>query len=623
MTHPADSSTTIYRFADLTLDTARRRVLRGGGAVELKALDFDLLRFLVESAPNVVNAEVLAEKVWGRHFVSPENVAQRVMLLRQSLGDDANRPRYIETIRNKGYRLIPTVQTDLAELSPAAPERRPWLAATAITLVAAIGLTAAAGYWRGDVSEQPAPTPSSVAVLPFENQSPDPNDAFFAAGMQEEIVSQLTKISGLRVFLVRPIGGSQASIADVARELNVATALGGSVYYSEGRVRVTPRLTQAASGATVWSQSYERELRDIFVIQSDVALDVARALSLELSVRERERVQRVPTANAKARDLYLRAIARQWRDTPEEMLRAIREVEAALTLDPAFIEAWVLDANLRTVVQFYDPQNAAEHRERGERSARRALELGPEFGNAHAALGFALSLMKDWTDAEAAYRRARSLNVPLADMAAYAVLQLAVGNYPFARQILEESRAAAPQNPTAHRFLMQANAAAGDWATATELYESGMSAFEPWREGPNQRMHWLVGRQQPVDARMVPMDDPFNAAMLMSLDTPDTALAQVRHAYAVADTGSPNRLRDISLWAGHFGDPVLALDALRAAVDEQGGQMVYAWMPQLAAMRRLPEFKAYARDIGLVAYWQKYGWPPACRPLPEEGFECD
>ena len=78
--------------------------------IELKALDFDLLRFLVESAPNVVNPDVLPRQVWGRHFVSPENVAQRVMLLRQSLADDANKPRYIETVRNKGYRLIPVVE---------------------------------------------------------------------------------------------------------------------------------------------------------------------------------------------------------------------------------------------------------------------------------------------------------------------------------------------------------------------------------------------------------------------------------------------------------------------------------------------------------------------------------
>src|SRR6187549_4158461 len=104
MTNDSNNSPTSYRFADLTLDVARRTVARRGQPIELKALDFDLLRFLVEQAPNVVNADVLAEKVWGRHFVSPENVAQRVMLLRQSLSDDANRPRYIETVRNKGYR---------------------------------------------------------------------------------------------------------------------------------------------------------------------------------------------------------------------------------------------------------------------------------------------------------------------------------------------------------------------------------------------------------------------------------------------------------------------------------------------------------------------------------------
>src|SRR5687768_9428311 len=101
MTTPADAPPSVFRFADLTLDAARRRVARAGQVIELKALDFDLLRFLVESAPNVVNPDVLAETVWGRHFVSPENVAQRVMLLRQSLADDANKPRYIETVRNK------------------------------------------------------------------------------------------------------------------------------------------------------------------------------------------------------------------------------------------------------------------------------------------------------------------------------------------------------------------------------------------------------------------------------------------------------------------------------------------------------------------------------------------
>src|SRR6188474_3054993 len=147
MTNDSNNSPTSYRFADLTLDVARRSVARGGQPIELKALDFDLLRFLVEASPNVVNADVLAEKVWGRHFVSPENVAQRVMLLRQSLSDDANRPRYIETIRNKGYRLVPLVERLPAERSRPAL-RSPWLTAGAMALLLAVGLLSTAAYWR-------------------------------------------------------------------------------------------------------------------------------------------------------------------------------------------------------------------------------------------------------------------------------------------------------------------------------------------------------------------------------------------------------------------------------------------------------------------------------------------
>ena len=136
----------VYRFADLTLDAGQRRVLRQGQAIELSALNFDLLRQLVESAPNVVSSELLAEKVWGRHFVSPENVVQRVKLLRQSLADDATQPRYIETVRNKGYRLIPSVRMAASDESPIAPRRRRFLwaaAALLATLALALGI-----YWR-------------------------------------------------------------------------------------------------------------------------------------------------------------------------------------------------------------------------------------------------------------------------------------------------------------------------------------------------------------------------------------------------------------------------------------------------------------------------------------------
>src|SRR5688572_6450575 len=308
MTSPADDLASNYRFADLTLDVARRCVTRQGQTIELKALDFDLLRFLVEQAPNVVNADVLAEKVWGRHFVSPENVAQRVMLLRQSLSDDANKPRYIETVRNRGYRLIPVVERMPAQASRAAPERSRWLirAATAVILLG-VGVTAVAAFWLGGSAEQPAPSPESVAVFPFESLSLDPDDAHFAAAMRDEIVSQLTKINGLRVIAVPRSDDMQARVADAARELNIVATLEASVYSSEGRVKVTPRLTEAATGVSLWSKSYERELGNIFAIHSEIALDVAHELRLELSDSDRQRIERIRSVDPQARELLLRA----------------------------------------------------------------------------------------------------------------------------------------------------------------------------------------------------------------------------------------------------------------------------------------------------------------------------
>ena len=226
------------------------------------------------------------------------------------------------------------------------------------------------------------------------------------------------------------------------------------------------------------------------------------------------------------------------------------------------------------------------------------MELDPELGDAYASLGTILQAKQDWTGAEAAFQKAMNLNVPAADMGGYAMLQLYAGKFsPFARDIFEEARAAAPQDETRHRFLAFIHAGRGEWAKANELYDLGIRRFEGDDAAVsrmlNQRMHWLVGRSEIEEARAITIADPLNAAMLESLDDSQQALAKLRRAYAATDPSNPNRLRDISLWAGHFGDAVLALDAMRAAADKRGNQIAYAWLPQLAPMRRLPEFKAY------------------------------
>jgi TolB-like protein/DNA-binding winged helix-turn-helix (wHTH) protein len=624
MTPPTpDGPLTRYRFADLTLDVARRSVTCQAQPIELKALDFDLLRFLVEQAPNVVNADVLAEKVWGRHFVSPENVAQRVMLLRQSLSDDANRPRYIETVRNRGYRLVPAVERALTAAPHRSAGRRSLVTATAAALLGAVGLTAAAAYWLGSTEEQPT-NPGSVAVLPFEDLSPDHDDAYFAVGMQDEIVNQLTKISGLRVFPVPP-SGAQRSIPDLGRELNVATVLRGSVQYAGGRVRVSTHLSHTASGQNLWSESYEHDLSDIFRIQSDIALELARALRVELSPAERARVERVPTTVPQARDLYLLARGRD--PLSAEVLIAMTEVEQAVVLDPEFIEAWAFDSYFRNYAQFIDPARSIEHRLQSEHAAHRALELDPEFGLAHNVLGWLLATKKDWTGAEAAFRRAADLNVPSGSLGSYAWLQLDAGKFGAqARDIFEDARAADPQNALYYRSLAFVHEGLGESTRANELYASALTLLSgdslERRALLSQRMHWLLGRNRLAEAAAIGSADPLNTAMLASLDSPEPALEQLHREYEATVDGNPNRRRDIGLWAGVFGDPVLALEAMSASIREQGGLMPYVWLPQLAHMRRLPEFKVFMRDIGMVAYWQEYGWPPFCQGIDQHDFEC-
>ena len=206
-------------------------------------------------------------------------------------------------------------------------------------------------------------------------------------------------------------------------------------------------------------------------------------------------------------------------------------------------------------------------------------------------------------------------------------MQLTAGKFgDSAREIFEDARAADPQSSVYYRFLAFVHDGLDDWTRANALFDDAIRVFRTDRTSATalleQKMHWLVGRRELTQARAVAIEEPLNAAML-AIDAPEKALEELHRAYQVSAAGNPNHRRDIGLWAGHFGDPVLALRAMRAAIDEQGGQMAYVWMPQLTSMRRLPEFKIFMREIGMVDYWQEYGWPPFCQQIGEHDFECD
>jgi TolB-like protein/tetratricopeptide (TPR) repeat protein len=282
--------------------------------------------------------------------------------------------------------------------------------AAVILVVAADRVWVPAAPERADVSREaaegaPRPGPATpahreteggvfIAVLPFENYSPDPADAYFASGMTEEITSQLSRVSALRVVsrtAVTRALASLLSLSEIAETLGVGAVLEGSVRKSGNQVRITTQLVDAVSGRHLWSRDFDRELSDVFGIQRDVALAIVAALQAELSPGEQARIETPPTDNVVAYQLYLRSqefssVGIATNRTSIELLRQ------AVALDPDFSDAWARLSWRYTWAARLGDLSAVEE---AFTTARRALELDPESPFAHFALGSAYSVSEE------------------------------------------------------------------------------------------------------------------------------------------------------------------------------------------------------------------------------------
>ncbi len=299
----------IYRFADLRLDIGRRQLLRGGEPLELSSLSFDVLLALVEGAPDLVSYDRVIEQAWGpNRVVTPENLAQRMSLIRNALGDDASRPRYIEGVRSEGFRLIPAVEKIEAEVRASEEKKPGWRLAAAVLIVLAVVALGAfvlvdrSSGTTGDVVVS-MPERKAIAVLPFANLSPDADNAYYAAGIHEEILNYLAKLHELKVTSrtsVLNYADSELGVPEIAEELSVDAIIEGSVRYADDRIRVTVQLVDGASDQHLWSETYDRQFDDIFAIESDIAARVAQAMKVTYSEDERQGLEAIPTTSADA-----------------------------------------------------------------------------------------------------------------------------------------------------------------------------------------------------------------------------------------------------------------------------------------------------------------------------------
>jgi serine/threonine-protein kinase len=280
--------------------------------------------------------------------------------------------------------------------STAAPAPARWSrpARAAVGVVAAAAIIALTlwvpGRFRGGGSDA-ARSEKSVAVLPFENLSSDEGNAFFASGVHEEILTYLSKVSDLRVISrssVMQYAGTRPSVQDVANDLGVAYVVEGSVQRAGDRVRVTAQLIDARSDEHVWAERFDRDLIDVFAIQSAVAGEIVRALEATLSPREEQLLAHRPTDNVEAYDLYLKARELIGRAgfTVDEDQRAVALLERAVALDPTFAEGHVFLATEIGAVIWWGQVSRSEGLPRMKAAIDRAFELEPDLAEARAAL---------------------------------------------------------------------------------------------------------------------------------------------------------------------------------------------------------------------------------------------
>jgi len=267
--------------------------------------------------------------------------------------------------------------------------------------------------WEREVlREAPSPEKPRVAVLPLANISPDSGDEYFADGMTEELIYSLSKVRGLQVIAqtsVMRYKGTSKSVAEIGQELKVGTVLEGSVRKAGDKLRITVQLIDVLSEAHLWSQKYDRELEDVFAIQSDVAHRVAEELEIELVREDKAQLEQRPTQNLKAYTLYLKGRYFWNKRISEEMKKAIEYFEQAIEVDPKYALAYAGLADCYSLLPQAGLLSATEAFPKARAAALKALELDDSLAEAHASLALALDYAWAWEEAERAYRRAVEL----------------------------------------------------------------------------------------------------------------------------------------------------------------------------------------------------------------------
>jgi TolB-like protein/DNA-binding winged helix-turn-helix (wHTH) protein/Tfp pilus assembly protein PilF len=400
--------------------------------VRLQEQPFRVLAALLEASGEVVTREELRSRLWPADtFVDFDHrLAASISKLRDALKDSAENPRFVETIGRRGYRfMIPVepvalpVGTQQTQVVPESVVSQTQLGKFR-SLIAWIGAGLAVfllfaffilrRWSQPDVTASGVPRISSIAVLPLENLSNDPEQEYFVEGMTDEIITDLAKLPGVRVISrtsAIQYKGTHKTLPQIARELNVDGILEGTVLRVGERVRIRTQLIYAPADRHVWAQAYERDLKDVLTMQANLAQDIASEIQLNLTSQQQASLVAARPVDPEAHELYLKGRFFWNKRDQSDFAKAADYFQQAITKDPNYAQAYAGLADTYALSGGFNMVPVSEAMPKAKAAAERALQLDPNLAEAHASLGLIAPFLNwNWTEAKEHYEHAIELD---------------------------------------------------------------------------------------------------------------------------------------------------------------------------------------------------------------------
>jgi len=498
----------------------------------------------------------------------------------------------------------------------------------------------------------PAPGPEqkekSIAVLPFVDMSPEGDQAYFADGISEEILNVLVKTHTLKVagrtssFQFR---GRNEDLRKIGEQLGVDHILEGSIRKANNRVRITAQLVTASDGFHLWSESYDRELTDIFAIQDEIARSITDALAIELNlVDASESLVSASTDNMEAYDRYLEArglIAKR-----SDFVRAIELLNEATQLDPEFAAGWAANAQAHSLSIYYLKVDRNETKNTAEALALKALELDPNLSMAHSVLGDIYRDRYQWEKARESYLHALSLNPDEIEANEQYTQMLWRASY-FDEAIKYSSRATELDplswiNLTVHAGLRYASGdRSGGWNDMQRVLSTNIGGSRQdfslrhaihmsISDGDIDRAIELTKLLANTDWSLIGGAETkdYYDLLIARLGTKEDTLAFLEeYLDQTISLGFSSPWATNIFWAAYYGDYKLAEKIMEKGIklDEQLGVLDATWFnyPIINPLRNTTPYKNLVRRINLDDFWRANGFPVNCRPIGDDDFACN